>query len=169
MRYREDYRELHRQNAFGGLTLAKFSEPVCKSLKAFQIKTVLDFGSGKGVSWEKDPLLAELKNNLKVSLYDPGVPEHDTLPDGPFDAVLAFDVLEHVPEDEIAGTLKDIFTRATKLVLMSFCPRGSKKKLPSTGEDVHVTQRDREWWERRISSANVSHGGPTVWFLLENP
>ncbi len=167
MRYQEDYRERHRQNVFGGMTLAKFSEPVCKSLKAFQIKTVLDFGAGKGVSWEKDPALAAL--DVKVTLYDPGVPEHDVLHDGPFDAVLAFDVLEHVPEDEIAETLKDIFSRATKLVLMSFCPRGSKKKLPSTGQDVHVSQHDREWWERRISAANLSHGGPTVWFLLENP
>jgi len=169
VKYREDYRKLHEQNAFAGLTLARFSDPVCKSLRAFQINTVLDFGSGTGASWEQDEDLKDLKKTVKVTLYDPGIPTHETLPDGPFDAVIAYDVLEHVPEDEIDGTLRDIFSRASKLVLLSFCPRGSKKKLPSTGEDVHVTQRDREWWERRISHVNLSHGGPTVWFLYENP
>lgn len=169
MKYLEDYRKLHEQNAFAGLTLARFSDQVCKSLRAFQINTVLDFGSGTGASWERDEGLEDLKKTVKVTLYDPGIPKYETLPDGPFDAVIAYDVLEHIPEDEIDGTLRDIFSRATKLVLLSFCPRGSKKKLPSTGGDVHVTQKDREWWERRISHANLAYGKPTVWFLFENP
>lgn len=168
MKYKEDYKKLHEQGAFRGLTLAQFAEPVSKSLQAFGIKTVLDFGSGTGDSWEH-PQLAKAKEGRSVTLYDPGIPEREALPDGPFDAVIAFDVLEHVPEDELDGVLQDIFSRAKRLVLMSFCPRGSKKKLPSTGQDVHVTQKDREWWERRISAANLSWGGPTVWFLHENP
>jgi hypothetical protein len=169
MKYREDYRKLHEQNAFGGMTLAHFAEPATKSLRYFGAKTVLDYGAGNGLSWEREPSLAAIRGDLEVSLYDPGVPKYETLPEGVFDAVLAFDVLEHVPLDEIDGVLKDIFSRAQKVVLMSFCPRGSKKKLPSTGEDVHVTQRGRDWWERRISHANLAYGHPVPWFLHENP
>lgn len=168
MRYKQDYRKLHEQGVFQGLTLAQFAEPVAKSLEAFGIKSVLDYGSGTGKSWDT-PQLAKAKVGRDVTLYDPGLPDHDALPDGKFDAVLVFDVLEHIPEDEVDGALREIFERAKRLVLLSFCPRGSKKKLPSTGKDVHVTQKDREWWERRISAANLSHGEPTVWFLYENP
>lgn len=170
MKYQDDYRKLHEQKAFAGMTLAKFADPVAKSLRWIDAKSVLDYGSGSGVSWERSPKLAEAKKRLKtLAMYDPGIPGKDELPQGKFDAVLCFDVLEHVPEEEVPETLKNIFERAERLVVMSFCPRGSKKKLPSTGQDVHVTQKPREWWERQISSVNLSHGKPTLWFLHENP
>lgn len=167
MKYREDYKKLHEQGVFKGLTLAKFSEPVVKCFRWIGVKSALDFGAGTGASWES-PDLKEYKLE-KLVQYDPGIPEKEALPEGLFDAVLVFDVLEHVPEDEVNDVLKEIFSHSSRLVMMSFCPRGSRKKLPSTGEDVHVTQKPREWWEQRISAANLSYGKPTLWFLFENP
>lgn len=170
MKYRDDYRKLHEQNAFGGMTLAKFSEPTSKVLRWLKARSVLDYGSGSGKSWDKAKELKEVRESLdRLEMYDPGIPDRDKLPDGTFDAVLCFDVLEHVPEEEVPETLQEIFSKADRVALLSFCPRGSKKKLPSTGTDVHVTQKPREWWERQISAANLSYGRPTLWFLYENP
>jgi hypothetical protein len=169
MRHLEDYRKLHDANAFGGLTLARFAPIVLTLLRRHRAESVLDYGCARGQSWERDERLAKYRAEHEVALYDPAVVGLDQPPAGQFDAVLAIDVLEHVPEDEVDEVLTRIFGYAKRVVILSFCPRGSKKKLPSTGEDVHVTQRDRLWWERRIHHANSHLARPRIWYLFANP
>ena len=168
MKLIEDYKILHEAGAFGGMTLAKFSEPVLKLLKFHGGLTVLDYGSGKGQSWENHDGLRRFKERLPVTLYDPGVLELSTKPIGTFDAVLCFDVVEHIPEDEIETTLAEIFGYAERVVLATFCARGSRKKLPSNGQDVHVTQRPRLFWEELFHAANMAKRRPVPWYLFEN-
>jgi len=169
MKLIEDYKILHQADAFGGMTLAKFADAVIPLLEFHNAKSVLDYGSGKGQAWERHGELAKIRENLHVILYDPGVPEHANKPSGTFAAVLCVDVVEHVPEDEIPAMLREVFSYANKIVIASFCPRGSKKKLPSTGADVHVTQKPREYWERKFSDANATRSHPIPWYLFENP
>ena len=169
MKYRDDYIQLHQADVFGGMTLAKFADIILPLLKFHGAQSVLDYGSGKGQSWEKNDKLREFKEKEHVILYDPGVPELSKKPPGTFAAVLCIDVIEHIPEEEIAETLSDVFRYANKVVIATFCPRGSKKKLPSTGQDVHVTQRDREFWERKFSEANATRSHPVPFYLFMNP
>jgi len=165
----EDYKKLHDANAFGGRTIAKFADQIIPLVRFHQANSVLDYGSGRGQAWEEHAELKALKDERHVVLYDPGVEELSQKPAGKFAAVLCIDVVEHIPEDEIAETLAEIFGYATKVVIATFCPRGSKKKLPSTGQDVHVTQQGREWWERRFSEANATRSHPVPFYLFENP
>jgi 2-polyprenyl-3-methyl-5-hydroxy-6-metoxy-1,4-benzoquinol methylase len=63
---------------------------------------VLDYGCGKGV-------LADQLNKLKhisCEKYDPAIPDYDVRPKKVFDCLINTDVLEHIPEDELDGTLK---------------------------------------------------------------
>ena len=169
MKLAADYKTLHDNNAFGGMTLAKFADVVVPLLKYHDAQSILDYGSGRGQSWEENADLKAIKDARHVVLYDPGVEGLSALPSGKFAAVLCIDVVEHVPEDEIPETLSRVFNYATKVVIATFCPRGSKKKLPSTGGDVHITQRPRVWWEQRFSEANATRSHPVPFYLFENP
>lgn len=169
MKLAEDYKKLHDSNAFAGLTLAKFADQVAPLIRFHQAQSILDYGSGGGRSWEENAALKAIKADRHVVLYDPGVEALSKKPAGTFAAVLCIDVVEHVPEDEIAGVLAEIFAFANRVVIATFCPRGSKKKLPSTGKDVHITQKPRLWWEQRFAEANATRSHPVTWYLFENP
>ena len=173
MKLREDYRKLHEAGAFGSKTIAqpRFAEPISKLIESIGAESVLDFGAGDGSGWGASKLLKPVKERLgdKLVFYDPGVPAHDKLPDGKFDVVTCVDVIEHVPEDEVDEVLRDIFSRTRFMVILTFCPRGSRKKLPSSGADVHVTQKPRKWWESRITTVNSTMSPPVPWYLFENP
>lgn len=169
MKFRDDYIKLHEQDAFGGMTLAKFADVVLPLLRYHEAQSVLDYGSGKGQAWDQHERLREFRQNNHVILYDPGVPDLSKKPAGTFAAAICIDVIEHVPEDELAETLSELFRYANKVVIATFCPRGSKKKLPSTGQDVHITQKPREFWERKFSEANATRSHPIPFYLFLNP
>lgn len=169
MKHEEDYKLLHEANAFGGMTLAKFADAVVPLITYHGAKSILDYGSGKGQSWEQHEALKKLRESRYVVMYDPGVSHLSKKPSGTFAAVLCIDVVEHLPEEEIADTLKEIFSYANQVVIATFCPRGSKKKLPSTGQDVHLTQQPREFWERKFMDANNTRSHPVAFYLFENP
>jgi cyclopropane fatty-acyl-phospholipid synthase-like methyltransferase len=170
MKYRDDYVKLHEGGMFPGMTLAHFADPVIKLLRRHEAKTVLDYGAGKGLAWEQIEALKRFRaESAAVTLYDPGLPEFEKRPEGAFDGVLCIDVAEHVPEEEVADFLGLVFGYAERVVIASFCARGSKKKLPSTGGDVHVTQKPRLWWEERMHLANSMRTRPIPWYLFENP
>jgi len=164
----DDYRILHAANAFTGMTIAVFAEPVLKLIAYHGAHSILDYGSGKGLAWQEVERLKKYKEKLEVKLYDPGIEELAEKPKGTFDAVVCMDVVEHIPEDELEMTLAEIFNYADRLVIATFCARGSRKKLPSTGQDVHITQKPRLWWEERFHMANVTKSKPVPWYLFEN-
>jgi 2-polyprenyl-3-methyl-5-hydroxy-6-metoxy-1,4-benzoquinol methylase len=63
--------------------------------------SILDYGCGNGLFLE----FLRLKGFARVSGYDPYVPEFGAPPEGPFDCVVANDVIEHV--DDPRSTLGD--------------------------------------------------------------
>ena len=165
MKLVEDYKRLHEANAFSGMTVAKFGEPISKLIRLHGCHTVLDYGCAKGQGWDTE-LLKPIKP--MVTLYDPGWPDLSTKPTGFYDAVLCIDVVEHIPEEDIEETLAEVFGYAIKIVIASFCPRGSKKKL-SDGRDVHLVQMPRKYWEERFHLANQTRRMPIPWYLFCTP
>lgn len=159
MNLKSDYEELFRRGYFLGYTLLNFQETIQNVLDFHQVNTILDYGCGKAEPYKngKAPWAD------KTKLYDPFVAEYSTLPDGPFDAVICSDVLEHVPEDKVSQVLSEILDRATKCVFITFCNRPAKKELPITGGNVHITQRPKQWWEEKIAKHN--HKNVTVYLF----
>jgi hypothetical protein len=76
-----------------------------------------DFGCGKGLQYTKFKYHEEL--GVMPTLYDPGVPEYDTLPEGIFDGVYSTDVMEHIPKEQIPETFETIFEKAEKFVFLA--------------------------------------------------
>ena len=93
--------------------------PLKALIKSYQAKTLLDYGSGKGMQWQLDFNLGSLWETTETRLksyleleeircYDPAFQPFSKLPEEFFDGVICLDVLEHCPEQDIAWILDQI-------------------------------------------------------------
>lgn len=142
---------MHRTEwMFDGHSLEPHAGRIGELFRRLEIRSALDYGCGKGRQYEGKKLHVQCDWGLMPALYDPGVIRFSTLPNGPFDAVICTDVMEHVPETLVAEVLSRIFSRATKLVYLAISTRLAVKKLPN-GENAHCTVKPPEWWMARLS------------------
>lgn len=151
---------------FLGYSLLPHVQPIRDLLLAAGARTLLDYGCGKASLYKAETfdLDGETIHGLQaywgldaVSLFDPGVAAYSDLPDGPFDAVISTDVLEHVDEADIDYVLEDIFSRARKMVYMNISVRPAAKNLPN-GENAHATVQPPEWWKPKLEAAAANYG-----------
>lgn len=107
-------------------------------------KTLLDYGCGKGEqfkgvvnhhqhSW---PNLLTALGVESIAKYDPAWPEYDQLPPGIFDGVYCIDVLNAIPEQDLAWVIELMANKARDflLVQVGIMPR-SKKHKPIVGQN----------------------------------
>lgn len=129
------------------------------------MRTILDYGAGKGAQYTiRDfsvpgiGVVPSLEEGLGVTFtpYDPAWPAYEKLPDGPFDATVATDVLEYVPEVDIDWVLDEMFSRARKLVFVHSSTVMSTKKRPA---DMERPDRSLKWWLRSMQRAGMRHPG----------
>lgn len=152
---REQYRMLMEAGVFRGLTTLIFADHIHDMVKKHDVKTLLDYGCGRGVQYGPDMDLAG-KWGVKVECYDPAVPEFSRLIGHQVDMVICVDVLEHIPEEELHDVIKEIFSLAKKCVFLTVCPRAAKKVLPD-GRNCHLTIRPLVWWEHLIKEIAPPH------------
>lgn len=116
-----------------------------------RVKTVLDFGSGKGTLGE----YCKIRNpRLEWTNYDPGVPGIDVLPDKRFDCVTSTDCLEHVEPHLLDETIRELGDRAGILLLLDIPCHETGQKFPSgpyKGLDLHMTVEEPEWWLAKLN------------------
>ena len=115
-------------------------------------KTLLDYGCGGGKQYTEE--CYHVLWNIMPTLYDPAVKEFSRRPRGQFDGVIATDILEHVPIDELDAVVADLVAYSRLWCFISVCCRRAKgnKRLPD-GRNVHVTIRPREWWRDKLGAA----------------
>lgn len=117
-----------------------------KFLIEYTAQSVMDFGCSQG------GLIKSIKEkypNITVAGYDPGIPEYEVLPNGPFDVIVSTDVLEHVEYEYINDTLKQIGERFTKACYLIIASYPAKKKLPD-GRNAHIIIESFDWWKQRL-------------------
>lgn len=147
----DQYRALHSQGKFLGLSVVKFADEIETLCKQHACKDMLDYGAGQGYQYSP-PHSLDRKWGVDVTCYDPAVSGMEALPDRKFDIVICADVLEHVPEEEIAALLESVFRRAAKVAFFTVCCRPAKKTLPN-GQNTHCTIRPMIWWNAEIAAA----------------
>jgi len=151
---------LSAAQTFAGTSLMRVAEAIKKELDRFPgRKSLLDYGAGKGVLYQQSPLKlpnGESVHSLphywglhRLSCYDPGYEPYSVLPEERFDAVIATDVMEHLPEEDIDWILDEIFSFAQKLVFLQIACYPALKFLPN-GENAHATVRTPSWWYAKI-------------------
>jgi hypothetical protein len=139
--------ELHQRIPQFGTAAGKHTKQIYEEfVKHYGITDILDYGCGKNhFSIE----LQKLDKNVKVTSYDPGMPEFETKPEGTFEAVLCHDVLEHVEPELIDNVLQDIFQYGNKMFYLSIGLGPCTKKL-ADGRDNHLIQEPPPWWFAKL-------------------
>lgn len=160
------YKEMHRQGHFPGHSTRKNSAKIKELIAKHGAKTILDFGSGKGMQYDEQKLHEEWGVE-RPYLYDPAVPGQEVLPNAlrPFDGVICCDVLEHLEPDEASKAVFDATIRAKKFSFFSIATYPAKKTLPD-GRNAHVLIKTEDWWRGFIEV--VAFKGPEVVLEFDN-
>jgi len=139
----ENYVHLHSSGAygFGG----KHLPAVLPHLMALKARSLIDYGAGRSRIAER---LGHKAGIPDVVSFDPAIPERSVLPDRRFSVVVSFDVLEHIPEEEMDAVLEEMATLAPDaLHVIDTRPAIA---LLSDGRNAHVSQHDEAWWLQRL-------------------
>ena len=145
----EQYKQYHLENTnYGnGGCLKFYLQHIVDLVQDWNAESLLDFGCGKAEGY------LEYKHHehwgILPSLYDPAIPEYQTLPEGTFDGVISFDVMEHIPKEQIPETFDQIFSRADKFVFLGIATSPAEAVLPN-GDNAHCTVEPIGWWEEMV-------------------
>ena len=146
----EQYKQYHKEHTeYGnGGGLKFYLQHIIDLVQDTKAETLLDYGCGKAEGYFE---YNHHKNwgNIMPSLYDPAIPEYEVLPEGKFDGVMSFDVLEHIPKEQIPETFQTIFSKAKKFVFLGIATSPADAILPN-GENAHCTIEPIGWWETMV-------------------
>ena len=126
-------------------------------------KTLLDYGCGKAIPYDKDRCnevglknpVQELCNIESFDLYDPAYEKYATLLDKKYDIVVCTDVLEHIAEQDIDYVLTEILSRSNKIVFLNISCQPALKHFKQgklKGKNVHISVFDPSWWGHKIGN-----------------
>jgi len=139
--YRALNAALHRDRHDYGIGGGKWANLVGNIAGEHGIKTILDYGAGKGALARTLPL-------LDVVNYDPAIPGIDE-PPGPAEMVVSTDVLEHVEPAFLDDVLDDIARLAQRIVVLVVATRPAVKTL-ADGRNAHLIVEPVGWWLPRL-------------------
>ena len=113
--YRKDGK--HITDTYESFELKKFKEVVLNQFNLFKIKTLLDYGGG-GSDWEKKDFhlgksAKEYFNLDRIINFEPARLKNNI---DNCDAVICFDVLEHIYFNDLNYVLNNIYTTRQKFV-----------------------------------------------------
>jgi hypothetical protein len=138
--YAEQNRKLHETNPMYGVSVMRHIESINKLSNIDKIRSVLDYGCGKGLLAKNVP--------FPIWEYDPAIPGKDKAP-RPADLVVCVDVLEHIEPEYLDSVLKDLARCVKQLGYFVINTKPSLKSLPD-GRNAHLIQKDKEWWTNTI-------------------
>jgi len=146
----EQYKQYHKEhNDYGnGDGLKFYLQHIVDLVHDWKAESILDFGCGKAEGY-LDHNHHKHWGGILPSLYDPAIPEYDTLPEGTFDGVISFDVMEHIPKEQIPETFNKIFSKANKFVFLGIATAAANAILPN-GDNAHCTVEPIGWWETMV-------------------
>lgn len=127
----------------------------------FDPTTILDYGCGQGIRVHelvKQGAIAYGYDISKWAIENPyGLSAgriFTELPNGKFDLIICYDLLEHLYEDEIDDVLHNISSRLSSEGAVIF-------SIPFIGDPnlnldhTHVTKKTRVWWENKLTAHNL--------------
>lgn len=145
MNITEEYRALNKklhQNNSGWGSSARLRVGGVQKLAAEQnVKTILDYGCGKG--------LMKIQSGLEMDEYDPAIPGKDIVPDKKYDMVVCTDVMEHVEPECVDSVLNEINWLFDKCAYFIIYLVPAVHLLPD-GSNCHRTIESAEWWMTKL-------------------
>ena len=160
----DSYKVLHQEEGkFKGISLVPLVPTLMSLVKENNCKTLLDYGCGKAIPYDKDRCkevdlrhpIQKLCNLKSFDLYDPAYEKYATLPDKKYDIVVCTDVLEHIAEQDIDYVLTEILSRSNKIVFLNISCQPALKHFKEgkfKGKNVHISVFDPSWWGHKIGN-----------------
>ncbi|WP_146604482.1 hypothetical protein [Rhodoplanes roseus] len=148
--------------AYDDMEIRAFKWPVKALIERHGIRTLLDYGSGgsdyEAPTFHEGRSARDFFGLAAVHRYEParGIDERQ-----PCDAVVCFDVLEHVFLADVPRTVRDLFASARTLLMVNVACYPARALLPN-GENAHVTVRPPQWWKGLFDTIACEHPDVTV-------
>lgn len=160
---REGYQTTDHQtvtSAFNDMEISAYRQPVQKLFQDFEIKTLLDYGCG-GSDYERpgfdgEQSAREYFGLEQVYRYEPAR-ELDERRQS--EALVCFDVMEHIFIADVPGLVRELFSLAGRLLVVNVACYSARAMLPN-GENAHITVRPPHWWKGLFDSIALEY--PTV-------
>lgn len=163
--YRQEQQQLHGNPNYGVASI-QFAPLVTEFLNQFGIRTLLDYGAGKG------RLAKHIRPNHEIvmTFYDPAVPVWSNLPK-PHQMVVCIDVLEHI-EPDLLNNVLDHLAELTEKIGFFTVHTGPAIKVLSDGRNAHLIQKPPSWWLpkifERFELITFQRTGAGFWVLVAN-
>lgn len=151
---------------FAGKSLLPQAARIRALILATGAANILDYGSGKGRQYAIRDVIVPGRGRFEsvqeywdvdyVHCYDPGYAPFAARPAGRFDGVIATDMLEHCPEEDLTWIANDMFDFAQRFVFASIASYAARKRLPN-GENAHCTVRPAQWWRKFFRGVAERH------------
>lgn len=139
--------ELHgRMQKYGTSAYKNLDKIIPPFIEKYNIDEILDYGCGKGTL---RAALVKMFQPIKVTNYDPCMPEFSARPTGTFQSVLCNDVLEHVEPEFLDNVLEDIYNYGEDYFYFAIGLTESTKKL-ANGQQNHLIVENSEWWKMKL-------------------
>ena len=160
----DSYKVLHQEEGkFKGISLVPLVPTLMSLVKENNCKTLLDYGCGKAIPYDKDRCkevdlrhtIQKLCNLKSFDLYDPAYEKYTTLPNKKYDIVVCTDVLEHIAEQDIDYVLTEILSHSKKIVFLNISCQPALKHFKEgkfKGKNVHISVFDPSWWGHKIGN-----------------
>ena len=145
------------EEAYNGKSTLIFAKLIKEIIKKNKIKTMLDYGCGKGFFY-KNPSnqnglqIKSLRNywDIDIDLYDPCFDENSYLnEDKNYDLLICVDVLEHIPTEDIYWILEKLMTKTKKYLFINVACYPAIALLPN-GKNAHINIQPPKWWHEKI-------------------
>jgi hypothetical protein len=165
---KEGYRTVDLQtieSAFNSMELRAFRQPIKQVLTQFRVNTLLDYGCGgsdyEAAGFDEQLSAREYFGLSQVFRYEPArnLDQRQKV-----DAVLCFDVLEHLFIADVATTVRELFSLASRLLIVNTACYAARALLPN-GENAHITVRPPHWWKGMFDSIACEFPQVSVWLL----
>jgi hypothetical protein len=152
MKHLEAYRHIHATNPNYG---QGSGVAVCDAIRN-HLPTELTTRPHSAMDWGcgRSKMLFNIFPNAQTYFrYDPAIREFHTFPEESYprlimDFGLCTDVLEHIPDDELADTFHRMDYWARRWIFI-VCTRPAGQLLPN-GENAHCSVYPAEWWLERL-------------------
>ena len=143
--------------AYDGHSTLAFAKLIRDIINKNQIKSMLDYGSGKGFYYENPFNIKNLKIDslkkywdIEIDLFDPCYKKNSLIDENKlYDLVISIDVLEHIPSQDIGWVLEKIISKARKFVFLNVACYSAVALLPN-GQNAHINVNNPNWWHDKI-------------------
>ena len=148
----KQYHKIHSEKLYG-CTSERLLHLILPYIKEINPESILDYGCGQSQLAEmiQKEIAADKTGIINIYKYDPAIDEYSSLPKEKVDLVICTDVLEHVPPEDVDGTIKEIVALGENCFFV-ICTKEAIEILPN-GENAHCSVHDPAWWLSRIEKS----------------